>query len=77
MGTDLIPDQPGTRNLGDVTNKWDIVFANTLMEHFTGTADTAEQVIIGTNTTNATFYLTFVDSANSLQKQKQFIVMMQ
>ena len=65
VGTDLIPDQPGTRNLGDVTNKWDTVFANTFNGTFTGTADTAEEVIIGTTATDATFYLTFVDSNNS------------
>ena len=65
IGSSLIADTDSSRDLGSAAVKWDTVYANSFNGTFTGTADTAEELLIGTIATDADFFLTFVDSANS------------
>ena len=63
INTNVIPT--GTRNLGNSSNRWDNVYANTFDGKFVGIADKSDLIKTIKNETPATFYPTFVDSNNS------------
>jgi hypothetical protein len=63
INTNVIPT--GTRNLGNSSNRWDNVYANTFDGKFVGTADKSDLIKTIKNETPATFYPTFVDINNT------------
>jgi len=64
FGSNVLPSG-ANQNIGSESQKWDYVYANNFSGAVTGNANTASQIAAITRSTNATHYLTFVDSDNS------------
>ena len=68
FGSNVLPSG-ANQNIGSESQKWDYVYANNFSGPITGNvngnADTASQVAVVSNETDATFYPTFVNSNNN------------
>ena len=66
IDSNFVPSTDSTYNIGSVLTRWGTIYADTFNGAFQGTADFADQIAVQENSTDASFYLTFVDqSVNS------------
>ena len=68
IDSDFNPSADSTYNMGTNLNRWATIYADTFNGAFQGTADTADQISLQDITTDASFYLTFVDQSADAYK---------
>lgn len=65
IDTNVLPDANNTYDIGESTKRWKTVYATTFDGSFNGTADKAKEIETASINTNASYFLTFVDTNSS------------
>jgi hypothetical protein len=69
----FFPEVSDTYRLGSSSHRWKDVYAQSFNGQFVGTADTAKQIQVEEQTSDNNYFLTFVDSNNTLGVEEEFL----